>query len=132
MSFKDDSEFRRRLESSPNIYLEIRNAAASARKAAAEYDNKILHSEAITYVIHGTKPNFSYIEDFRDEYTANQIKELFCCIEDKEVCNAVYDSFYESKKNKNLIFIYNSVSEPGKQTRIRVLTRMLWYRLIYT
>ena len=130
MSFKDDEQFRRQLEFAPNQYAEIKNIITSARTLSNRYDNKILHSEAITRVIHGTKPDPQYIESIKDEYEAYQIRELFCYIEDKEICNAVYDSFYESKKKKNLIFIYNNIDIPDKQARVRVLTKMLWYKLI--
>lgn len=129
MSIKDDEEFRRKLEKASNIYAEVRNIANSARILSAEYDNKILHSEAITHVIHGTEPDRQYIENYRDEYEAHQIREMFCYIDDKEICNAVYDSFYASKSRKNLIFIYNGIDSPDKQTRVRILTRMLWYKL---
>ncbi len=130
MSFKDDETFRRQLESTTNIYTELRKIAASAREMSARYNNKILHSEAITHVIQETKPDIQYIESYQNEYEANYIRETFCYIDDKEVCNAVYDSFYESKKKKNLIFLYNSIEEPERQARVRVLTRMLWYKLI--
>lgn len=130
MSFKDDESFRKKLETVSNIYAEINNIVKSARILSAGYDNKILHSEAITHAIHGTEPDRQYIENFRNEYEAYQIRELFCYIDDKEICNAVYDSFYASKSRKNLIFIYNGIDSSDKQARVRVLTRMLWYKLI--
>lgn len=130
MSLKDDAKFRRQLETAPNIYEKIKDVIISARKMSKKYDNKILHSEAITHVIYGTAPDIFYIRQHQNEYEANYIKETFCYIDDKEVCNAVYDSFYESKRKKNLIFLYNSIEEPERQSRVRVLTRMLWYTLI--
>ncbi len=130
MSLKDDIEFRKKLESSKNIYADIRNVVTSARELSLKYDNKILHSEAITHVIHGTEPDLHVYVDCGDEYEAHQIKELFCYIDNKEICDAVYDSFYASKSKNNLIFLYNNINEPNKQARVRVLTRMLWYKLI--
>ena len=55
---------------------------------------------------------------------------MFCYIADKEVCNAVYDSYYDSKKQTHLIYVYNSIQDEPRRARVRVLTRMLWYTLI--
>ena len=130
MSIKDDQDFRRQLESSPNRYHDIATVAAEARKLSAAYNYDMLFSEAITHVIHNTTPleeNYSY-----DKYEDYQIRELFCTIDDKEVCNAVYDSYFESKHNRRLVYIYNNISDNSRQARVRVLTRMLWYTCIET
>lgn len=130
MAFKDDEIFRKRLESSPNKYQFLREVMNSARKLSADYNNKILHSEAITHIVQGTKPDIQYIERYQDEYESRYMKETFCYIDDKQICDAVYDSFYESKKQKNLIFLYNNIEDLDRQARVRVITRMLWYKLI--
>lgn len=129
MSFSNDNKFRRQLESSSNIYAELRRLMQSTRQLSAKYDNKILHSEAISHIVQDNFSDIPHVE-YQNEYEASFIKETFCYIDDKEVCNAVYDSFYESKKKKKLIFTYNSIQEPDRQSRIRVLTRMLYYKLI--
>lgn len=129
MSLKDDEQFRRKLETVSNNYYEIKKVMNAARKMSNRYDNKILHSEAITHVIHETEPDRYYIENFRDEYESHFIKDMFCYIDDKEICNAVYDSFYESKKKKRINFLYNKIENTDRQARVRVLTRMLWYKL---
>lgn len=129
MSLKDDERFRRQLETSENPYEEVRKVASKARELSAQYNNKILHSEAITNVIHGTLPDIQYLSDLESEFESRYIRDVFCYIDDKELCNAVYDSFYESKENNKLVYVYNSIEEPDRQARIRVLTRMLWYKL---
>lgn len=130
MSFNDDKKLRIQLESAANPYAVVKDIISSARIISDKFDNKILHSEAITHAVHKTEPAVQYIEDTKNEYEAHQIKELFCYIDDKEVCDAVYDSFYTSKYKKHLIFIYNDIDNPDKQARIRILTRMLWHKLI--
>lgn len=62
-----------------------------------------------------------------DEYESRYIKEMFAYIDDKDIKDAVYDSFYDSKKNKNLIFIYNDIDDESRRARVRILTRILWF-----
>ena len=47
------------------------------------------------------------------------------------VKNAVYDSFYASKAKNNLVYMYNDITDSPRKSRVRVLTRMLWYSLYY-
>ena len=129
MSLKDDEGFRRYLETADNPYNEVMQVASKARELSALYNNKILHSEAITSIIHGTQPDIQCLFDIESEFESRYIREVFCYIDDKELCDAVYDSFYASKEKNNLIYVYNSISEPDRRARIRVLTRMLWYKL---
>lgn len=129
MSLKDDEGFRRYLETADNPYDEVMQVASKARELSALYNNKILHSEAITSIIHGTQPDIQCLFDIESEFESRYIREVFCYIDDKELCDAVYDSFYASKEKNNLIYVYNSISEPDRRARIRVLTRMLWYKL---
>lgn len=126
---KNDIEFRKHMESC-NPYMCIQNVSMAARELADKYDNKISHSEALTYVIHDSEPDKNSLMHLKNEYEENYIREQFCYIDDKEICNAVYDSFYESKKHNNLIFIYNNLTDLNKQARVRVITRTLWYTLL--
>lgn len=130
MGFGKDIAFRKHLEQSDNVYSEVVNVMKSARNIATSCNNKILHSEAISHVVNGTEPAQVFVENFRDEYEAYHIREMFCYIDDKEVCDAVYDSFYISKHKRNLTYRYNHIKDAPRKARVRVLTRMLWYKLI--
>ena len=131
MSLEQDAEFRESLESCKNAYIEVQIVMNSARKLAEACNYNILHSQAITSVVRGGSFECAPpISDAQDEYEARKIKELFCYIDDKDVKDAVYDSFYDSKKAKYLIYVYNSIEDEPRKARVRVLTRMLWYELI--
>lgn len=131
MSLEKDSKFRQHLEHCDNIYVEVRNVMKSARRLSENYNNQLLHSNAISHVVRGdeleTHPSLT---DSKNEYEARHIRNLFCTIDDKEVCNAVYDSFYDSKSANHLIYVYNNVEDEPRKARVRVLTRMLWHTLI--
>jgi hypothetical protein len=128
MSLKDDYNFRKFLETQPNKYQLVLDVARDAREMADDYEDLILHSEAITHSLHGTRPKLKTI--CRWESEASEIRDMFCSIEDKDVCDAVYDSFYASRERHHIVFVYGSVKDAPRQSRIRILTRML-YRSIY-
>ena len=94
---------------------------------ANEYEDQILHSEAITHALHGTKPKLKHIVKWESE--AAEIRDIFCSIEDKDICDAVYDSFYASREAHNLVYRYNGIRDEYKKARVRILTKMLWYSL---
>lgn len=125
MSLGNDREFRKKLEKSDNIYADISKTVSKARILSAKYNHKILQSEALTSIIQNKQPEVSNIEN--TDIESDIIYEYFCYINDKEVCDAVKKSYYKSKEYKNLVYVYNDIKEPGRQSRIRVLTRMLWY-----
>lgn len=127
MSLQDDYKFRKFLETQPNRYGLALAVAREAKELSEDYDDLILHSEAITHVVHGTKPRLKDITRWESE--AFELKDMFCYIEDIDVCNAVYDSFYASKEAGNLVYKYNNITEPNNQARVRILMRMLWDRL---
>jgi hypothetical protein len=127
MSLKDDYSFRKFLEVQDNKFGLILGVARQARELSEDYDDLILHSEAITHTVHGTKPRLKDITRWESE--AFEIKDMFCSIEDVDVCNAVYDSFYASKAAGNLLYVYNNIENPYIRARVRILTRMLWDKL---
>jgi len=129
MGFNQDRDFLKQLESSSDRFGEVIQVAKKARSLADEYDNNIFHSEALSFVMTGAMPDNKY--RYADEYEATIIKEMFCYIDDIEVKNAVYDSFYLSKSHNNLIYEYNDIADPPRQARVRVLTRMLWHKVYF-
>lgn len=81
-------------------------------------------------VLKGEQTDIISDDEIIDEYESKYIKELFMYIDDKDIKDAVYDSFYDSKLKKNLVYVYNNISDVHKKARVRILTRMLWYNLI--
>lgn len=127
MSLDKDYRFRKFIETQTNKYGLVLATAVEAKKLSEDYENLILHSEAITHVVHGTKPRLKDITRWESE--AFELKDLFCYIEDVDVCNAVYDSFYASRETGNLVYKYNNIKEPSTQARVRILLRLLWDKL---
>lgn len=123
MSLDKDGDFRRILEKSVNPYADVTMVFRQARKLADDHNNEILHSKAITHILHGTEPAPKEMK--RSEREAEIIRDFFCSIEDKEVCDAVYDSYYEGKQNSNLVYVYNGITDEARKARVRILVKML-------
>jgi len=130
MPLSGDFKFRRKLEQSENIFADTVNIAATARKKADDCNNQIFHSQAVAWAVQGIEPKYKGTGYTRRDYEESQLQEEFCYIEDKEICTAVRKSFYASKKANNLVYRYGSIKDSQRQARVRVLTRMLWYRLL--
>ena len=106
--------------------------AKLARNLADKYDNLILHSEALTWVLTGERPmiiddngklNKSIISNNK-----SYMDDLLCSVDDDEVCDAVRDSISHSNTCQNLVYLYNEITEEPRRARVRVLTRMIWYQ----
>lgn len=111
----------------------VQQIAKEARFRAESNDNIIMHSEAISWVISGNKP------DILNRYTTRRarrvnayisiIDDVLSEVDDEDVCNAVRESIKTSKNVNHLIYMYKSVHGEDRQARVRILTRIVWYKL---
>ena len=124
------SQFYKKLSNSSSIYSDVMSISNQARELSKRSGESILHSEAISRVLKGDTSKIVFDDDVIDEYESKYIKEMFMYIDDKEIKDAVYDSFYDSKKNRNLIYVYNEITDENRKSRVRILTRMLWFNLV--
>ena len=118
------------LNNSTNLYSDIMSVVKSSKQLSGKC--RMLQSEAISSIISGAASHAEYdTSELIDEYESKYIKELFSYIDDKQIKDSVYDSFYESKRCKNLIYVYNDIDDEPRRARVRILTRKLWYELIF-
>lgn len=130
MQTDSDFDTRRAIELSSNAYSMVNDIVREARSIYEKSNYRILQSQAITHAVNHTQPDIYDITRTNDEYEAKAIKEAFCYIDDIEIKHAVYDSFYDSKKARELVFVYNDIADESRRTRVRVLTRMLYHKLL--
>lgn len=104
---------------------------SDARKVSESTGYKLRHSQAITSVVQNIHPSTLLAADHQRDTTREdeQIAELYCTVSDKSVCDAVYDSYFDSKDAGHLIYVYNNITDEHRRTRVRILTKMLWYML---
>lgn len=132
MSLGNDKErFLDFAEDLGNPYLAVKTIAIWARDVLRKYDNKLLTSEVLTWIIQGKPPasldQFDAASKKRSRKTKSDLEELLCYVDDDDVCNAVRMSYTESHNKDELSFVYGSVVDDDRQARVRVLMRMLWY-----
>lgn len=129
MSLGDDFDFRQKLNNSTSIYELVNEVASKARKLAEDTDNVILHSESLSYICRELDIDMSQFKRLTD-YEERYIREQFCYIDDPAVKDSVRESFKRSKESGKLTFVYCDVASKSKRSRIRVITRMLYYTLV--
>lgn len=136
MPINDFGRLHEFVEAYGNPYLAVKHIGQMARRVAEKYDNRILHSEAISWIVNGEKPDM--IDDHgklppKHNYIQSYIDEILSYVDDDNVCEAVRSSYIDSETHRHLIYNYNDISDTYRQARVRVLTRMIWYRFhLYT
>ena len=128
MSLYDDSFCRHQLEQC-NIYSGVKWIMKNAVEAVRQSNYQLRNSQAITCVVQNKPANEMLHIDDTQSAEDLQIKELYCTVDSKSICDAVYDSYFDSKAAGYLIYTYNNIVDKHQRARVRVLTRMLWYRL---
>lgn len=118
-------------ECNGNKFQAVRLVVSLARSLSKKYDNKILDSEALTWILTGERSGIiDKTGNVRHKSYANSISymdDILSCVDDKEVCESVRYSISESNKRKNLVYFYKGVLDEYRQARVRVLVRMIWY-----
>ena len=130
MQTDSDFETRRAIEFSSNAYGIVNDIVRDARSIYSDCNYRVLQSQAITHAVNHTKPDLYDSDITDDEYEAKAIREAFCYIDDIAIKHAVYDSFYDSKHAGDLVFVYNEIADESRRARVRVITRMLFHKLI--
>lgn len=134
MNFKSDNEHFNEIVSkfNGNRYQAVQYIQKQSRKLLEYTDNRITDSEAITWVLTGEKPDYESRKTFNEitaKYEYAYVDEILCYIDDKQVCESIRLSISKSKKSKNLVYRYTKGLDESKKSRVRVVTRIIWYNL---
>ena len=102
--------------------------AKLSRQKRIELKNIISESEAITWAISNKLPD-NYEERVKARSASlRAIEDILNYVEDDEVQNAARQSFRDSIQCEHLVYNYLKVSDSSKQCRVRILTRMMFYK----
>ena len=115
-----------------NIYEAVRDLGLAARKLCNDMYDVPLHSEAISWILSGDTPDLS--EKIEQAKTIKipmigYMEELLNYVDDEDIKQSVRDSINASRTRRNLVFLYTT-SDESKQTRIRVIARLIWFKFI--
>jgi len=127
---RDKDYFEQLSKQCGSPYAAVNFIAKSARNKLLEVNNQILDSEAISWVLTGIAPEIKkrhkvyYLNGNHISY----LDDVLSCVDDVEVCQSVRDSYFISCKANHLIYSYNPELDNDRQARVRVLTRMIWFK----
>ena len=110
-------------------YAAVAYITKLARKKMSSRNYQMLESEAISWVLTGVEPKVRKKIDIRAHFEYNIVEDILCLVDDVAVCKLVRKSYGESLKRHHLIYCYHSTLDKGRRSRVRILTRMIWYNI---
>ena len=113
-----------------STYAAVDYIAKSARRKLKVTNNRILESEAISWVLTGVSPKLRNRIDDVSHIPANYVDEILCYVDNENICNSVRDSYAASIQVRHLIYCYQKDLDKHEQSRVRILLRMVWYNII--
>ena len=128
---KDDIE--NLIDITGSNYAAVMYSAKLARKYLHKAKNSIPESIALSWAITGKEP-INLEERIRlrlkslDPMSDTFIQDIVYCIDDKRVRDAVENSYRLSINSKRLRFDYKNIDNVNIQARIRIITRMIYFR----
>ena len=105
-----------------NPYIAIMQIAEDTREICHSLDNRIPSATALDYAARGEVPNPKDYPDHR----LDRVREYLKYVDDVEVRSAVISSYEESLKLNNLTYLYNTIEDAPRQSRVRIIMNILW------
>lgn len=118
-----------------NIYECVNHVANEARHLANCPDFSLTESTAMTWILSGEPPEDKQIEPQEFHVRGAKIAaidELLWTVNDPEIIAAVTRSVFKSWRAHHLLYDYIDVTDSPRQSRVRILTRMIWYTYLTT
>lgn len=103
-------------------YYATLEIADIAKEITSSLDNRITTSSALDFAARGVLPNPKDYPDHR----LDRVKDYISYIDDREIKSAIIDSYEESLKKFHLVYVYNSVNDEPRRSRIRIILNILW------
>lgn len=131
MAISDFEKFNEIEKACGSRYLAVQFVAQSARKLGKE--NKVYcisESKLIQWVLTGECPYTKAELDKRKAISENidNINYYLDNVDDEFVCDKVRECYKASIRNRKLTYCKDTNISPGKQSRINILLRMIWYQ----
>ena len=103
-------------------YIAVIAIADNTREICSSLENRITCSQALDYAARGLVPD---PKDFPD-HRLDRVKDYISYIDDKEIKRAVIDSYEESLKKFHLVYVYDSIDDEPRRSRVRIILNILW------
>lgn len=103
-------------------YIAVIAIADNTREICSSLENRITCSQALDYAARGLMPD---PKDFPD-HRLDRVKDYISYIDDSEIRAAIIDSYEQSLKKYHLVYVYNSIDDEPRRSRIRIILNILW------
>lgn len=133
MDMKDLEKLKTIEEACGNKYLAIKILSRSARRLGEK--NAVYHiseSKLLEWILTGKCPytkNELAVRKLISENVDN-IYDYLSYVDDEVVCDKVIELYKRSVQKRQLQRCTDKSISPGKQSRINILLRMIWYQFI--
>lgn len=121
------------MDSQNNVFDAINMWVNDATKLKSQYQGRLSSSESLTSCLTSSLPqNIDrriVVKDSEQLYISRYIKEALTQIDDKDVKLSVLQTLNKSRSENNLTFIYLDILTDSQRSRVRVLSRLIWYNL---
>lgn len=102
--------------------------AKKARNEKTKLDNLISESEALTWALTNKMPKSYELRRTSKNALFSRVEDILNYVDDNEIREAAKQSFRDSVECEHLIYSYMKISDESRQSRVRVLTRMMFYK----
>lgn len=112
-------------------YAAAMYSAKLARKHLIECKNSIPESQALSWAITGQEPcnleeKIKQTLALLNPLSSTYLQDALSCIDDIRIRDCVANSYRLSVNSKKLRYDYKSIQNPWLQSRIRVITRLIY------
>lgn len=126
-------QFKEYEETFGSTFAAIKYISLLARKRCNEVNHCITESQALSWVVTGEEPadlsKYRAVQKAKKHKIKYYTKDRLMYIEDTEVRTAVSFSIDESRRQGYLVYVYGDIQDTCRQSRVRVLTNMVWDEL---
>lgn len=133
MSIQDNQKFDVICkECGNNVFEAVKLISSCADYISKSTFHKVDESDAIEWIMNREYPKFEDLLSYpqsKQHLIDTYISTYTELVDDTQVKASVKLSIYSSYRSRKLKFIYAFVSDEYRRSRVRILTRMIWYAL---
>mgnify|MGYP002625315442 CR=1 FL=1 len=121
------------LSRTDNIFEAINLWANDSEKLRAQYQNRLDSNEVLSASLTRKLPeNLDrriLVKDADQRYVDKYIREALTQIDDESIRISVLQTLNHSRSENHLVFRYLENLTCGERSRVRVISRLIWYNL---
>ena len=121
------------LSQTSNTFEAINMWVKDSKQIEAKYQNRLSSNESLSSALTQKVPDNldrrKLVKDVESQYIDRYIREALSQIDDKDVRISVLQTLNHSRLEKNLVFVYLDILSDFQKSRVRIISRLIWYNL---